>query len=66
MAVLLFVEQREFTLLVWHENHLIVDDCLSQRYVVHDRHKVNRHRGIVDLNVGVRTDDTWEIDAGPP
>ena len=63
MAVLLFVEQREFTLLVWHENHLIVDDCLSQRYVVHDRHKVNRHRGIIDLNVGVRTDDTWEIDA---
>ena len=43
MAVLLFVEQREFTLLVRHKNHLIVDDCLSQRYVVHDRHKVNRH-----------------------
>ena len=43
MAVFLFVEQREFTLLIRHENHLIVDDCLSQRYVVHDRHKVNRH-----------------------
>ena len=63
MTVFLFVEQREFTLLIRHENHLIVDDRLCQWYVVHDRHKVNWHRGIVDLNVGIRTDDTWEIDA---
>ena len=50
-------------LLVRHEYHLIVDDGLSQGDVVHKRHKVNRHRGVVDLNVGVGTDDSGEVHA---
>ena len=63
MAVLLFVEQGELPLLVRHEYHLVVDDSLSQGNVVHKRHKVNRHRGVVDLNAGVGTDDSREVHA---
>ena len=63
MAILLFVKQREFSLLVWHKEHLIVDDRFCHRDVVHKRYEVNRHRGIVNLNVGVRTNDSWEVDA---
>ena len=61
MAILLFIEQREFSLLVWHEDHLIIDDRFCRWYAVNDRHKVNRHRSVVDLNVGVRTDDSREV-----
>ena len=62
MAILLFIEQREFSLLVWHEDHLIIDDRLCRWYAINDGHKINWHGSVVDLNVGVRTDDSREVD----
>ena len=54
VTVLLFVEQREFTLLAGQEDNLVVHHHLGVRYAVDDRYEVYRHFRVVHLDIRVR------------
>ena len=55
VAVLLFVEQRQLTLLVGQEDDLVIDHRLGVRDAVHHRHQIDGHFRVVDLDIRVRT-----------
>ena len=63
MAVFLLVEHRQLALLVGHEEHLIVDDGLGTGDGIHEADQIDRHGGVVDLDVREGMDDGWEVDA---
>ena len=53
MTVLLGLQLRELLLLVGDIDHLIEDDGFRLGDAIDNGHQVNRHRGVVDLNVGI-------------
>ena len=63
VTVLLLFKGTELLLLGGHEDHLVVDDRLRLGDAVHGTHQVHRHRGVVDLDAGERTDERREGDA---
>ena len=63
VTVLLLFQGPQLLLLRGHEDHLVVDDRLRLRDGVHGAHQVHRHRGVVDLDAGERTDERGEGDA---
>ena len=63
VAVLLFVQQCQLTFLIWHEEHLVIDNHICCRYAVNQRHKINRHSDVVHFNIGERPDNRRDVDA---
>ena len=57
MAVLLFVKQGQFSLLVGNEYHLVIHHRFGIGNAGHNRHQIHRHTAVVDLHVGIGTDD---------
>ena len=63
MAILLFVEQGKLTLLIRHEDDLVIHHTLHTWYAVHQCHQIHWHAGVVHLDVGKRTDLCRQISA---
>ena len=63
MTVFLLVKQCQLTFLVGHIDDLVVHHDFCSRNVVHQWHEVNRHTGVVHLNIGERTDGRRQIGA---
>lgn len=57
MAVLLFVKQGQFSLLVGNEYHLVIHHRFGIGNAGHNRHQIHRHTAVVDFHVGVGMDD---------
>lgn len=57
MAVLLFVKQGQFSLLVGNEYHLVIHHRFGIGNAGHNRHQIHRHTAVVDFHVGIGTDD---------
>ncbi|EEX47009.1 hypothetical protein BACFIN_05238 [Bacteroides finegoldii DSM 17565] len=53
VPVFLFVQQGQLPLLVGQEDDLVIDHRLRVRNVVDDRHDIDRHFRVVDLDVGI-------------
>ena len=60
VTVALLLERSHLLLLTRHEDHLVVDDRRRLGHGVHGTHEVHRHRGVVDLDAGERTDELGE------
>ena len=60
VAVALLLERSHLLLLTRHEDNLVVDDRRRLGDGVHGAHEVHRHRGVVDLDAGERTDELGE------
>ena len=60
VTVALLLERSHLLLLTRHEDHLVVDDRRRLGNGVHGTHEVHRHRGVVDLDAGERTDELGE------
>ena len=60
VPVALLLKRSHFLLLAGHEDHLVVDDRQGLRDTVNRTYQVHRHRGVVDLDAGERTDELGE------
>ena len=62
MAVLFLGQPAHLLLLTWQEDDLVIDDTQHARDAINHRHQVNGHGDVVDLYIGVWTDDRRQND----